>query len=148
MSYFYDAMRPTLQSWSRLLHLALIYVPPTIAFADKVGVPQLVVGPSMSPTLNPHRHSIIPDLVWVNRMSDYRVGDVVLLVDPMHASRIRIIKRVAEISPDGSSVFVLGDNPDHSTDSRMFGWVPSGMVEGKVSRVVFPPSRWGSTLAK
>jgi type IV secretory pathway protease TraF len=85
----------------------------------------------MAPTLNPNSLSPFLDVV----------DDVVLLADPVRESPTRIIKRVAEISHDGSSVWVLGDNRDHSTDSRAFGSVPSVMVEGVVTAVIFPPWR-------
>ncbi len=146
MRAFYEAARPIFQSWGRLLRLGVVCGPPLIAFADKVGAPQIVVGHSMSPTLNANPSARFLDIVWVNRLSGFGVGDVVLLIDPMHATRVRIIKRVADISPDENAVFVLGDNRDRSTDSRVFGWVPVALVEGTVSRVLFPPWRWGAQL--
>lgn len=44
-----------------------------------------------------------------------------------------IIKRVSLLGPEG--VFVLGDNPDHSTDSRSFGWVAHDQI---VASVIWP----------
>ncbi len=38
--------------------------------------------------------------------------------------------------------FVVGDNRTHSTDSREFGAVDVGLIVGKASRRVWPPSRW------
>ena len=39
--------------------------------------------------------------------------------------------------------FVVGDNRVHSTDSREFGAVDVGLMVGKATRRVWPPSRWG-----
>ena len=121
-----------------------IVLPPLVAFNDNVASLQIVAGQSMSPTLNPDPASPFLDVVWVSKVSNFSKGDIVLLTDPIREERTRIIKRVAEISHDGSSVFVLGDNAAHSTDSRQFGRISSVMVEGVVQAVVFPPWRWGS----
>ncbi len=40
--------------------------------------------------------------------------------------------------------FVVGDNRAHSTDSREFGAVVVGLIVGKATRRVWPPSRWGA----
>ena len=42
--------------------------------------------------------------------------------------------------PQGS-VFVLGDNPAQSYDSRFLGPFPLGNVQGKVTKIWWPPSR-------
>ena len=42
-----------------------------------------------------------------------------------------IIKRVSEIADDGS-VYVLGDNTEHSFDSRHCGYFPKEIIRGKV----------------
>jgi len=51
-----------------------------------------------------------------------RVGDVVIV----RHRRTEIIKRVSQLQ-DGS-VYLLGDNPEESTDSRQFGWVPQTTI--------------------
>ena len=38
--------------------------------------------------------------------------------------------------------FLVGDNRAHSTDSREFGPVDVGLMVGKATRRVWPPSRW------
>jgi len=57
------------------------------------------------------------------------VGDVVLAAHPTQ-SGTRIIKRVAELRDGG--LWLLGDNPEQSTDSRQYGVVPESNVLGKV----------------
>jgi inner membrane protease subunit 2 len=141
MSAYRDAFRAVAASWRQALQWTSILLPPLVAFTDNVGSIQIVVGKSMFPTLNPNQSSMLLDMVWVSKTRDFRPGDVVMLKDPIRERPTRIIKRVSEVSNDGSMVYVLGDNRDHSTDSRSFGFVPSVMVEGVVTRVIFPPWR-------
>jgi type IV secretory pathway protease TraF len=98
----------------------------------------------MSPTLNKEENSVFLDVVLVSKTSEFSKGDIVLLSDPVRTERTKLVKRVADVSISGNSVFVLGDNANHSTDSRHFGSVPSVMVEGVVKAIVFPPWRWTS----
>jgi mitochondrial inner membrane protease subunit 2 len=145
MNHSHSISRALLRNWGKALSVILTVIPPTIAFTDSIATLQIVSGQSMSPVFNPDPSDML-DVVCVRRNVECNIGDVVLLVDPMHSFRMRIIKRISAISPDGSSVYVLGDNSDHSTDSRKFGWVPSSLIEGKVTKVIFPPWRWGASL--
>ena len=56
-------------------------------------------------------------------------GDIVVLHHPQ--KEMTIVKRVFMVRSDGW-LDVRGDNFEHSTDSRHFGWVDSGRVIGKV----------------
>lgn len=57
---------------------------------------------------------------------DIKPRDVVIIVhDGMEK-----IKRIEQVR--AQEVYVLGDNPDASTDSRDFGWIASDAVSGKV----------------
>ena len=58
-----------------------------------------------------------------------QIGDVVVANHPFKQSVV-IIKRVSEINEKG--LFLLGDNPIESTDSRSFGEVSKTNVLGKV----------------
>jgi signal peptidase I len=46
----------------------------------------------------------------------------------------------AIVSPE--HVFVLGDNRDHSADSRKFGFVPVGDIKGRAGFLYWPVGRW------
>jgi nickel-type superoxide dismutase maturation protease len=59
-----------------------------------------------------------------------RPGDVVLVAHPFRQAT-RIIKRVEHITADGR-VFVVGDNPSESTDSRSFGPLRPSQILGRV----------------
>ena len=141
MASYREAFRAVGASWYQALNWTSIILPPLVAFADNVASIQIVAGQSMSPTLNPDSSSMFLDMVLVSKTRDFRAGDVILLKDPIHERPTRIIKRVSEVTNEGKLIFVLGDNRGHSTDSRHFGFVPSVMVEGVVTRVVFPPWR-------
>jgi nickel-type superoxide dismutase maturation protease len=93
-----------------------------------------VTGSSMAPGLLPGDRLLV---VPARRL---RPGDVVLVRDPRVPAR-RMVKRVAAVLPEG--VDVRGDDPDASTDSRLFGPVPRGLVEGRAAYRYAPPGRVG-----
>lgn len=69
-----------------------------------------------------------------------RPGDIVAAADPRQPAR-SLLKRVVTVGRDG--VVLLGDNPEHSTDSRQFGPVPMAHVQGKAIYRYSPPARAG-----
>lgn len=75
----------------------------------------------MLPTLKQDR--IVVGTGWFRRLF---VGDVVLISH----DGIGKIKRISKI--DGHRLYVLGDNPGSSTDSRTFGWLDQNMVIAKL----------------
>lgn len=93
-----------------------------VLFGRRIGIQ--VSGDSMVPTLKND------DRVIVDLKQAIGPGDLVLANHPYKKS-IRIIKRVASIDPD-ANFFLVGDNPDESSDSKAFGAVPSSDIVGKV----------------
>jgi nickel-type superoxide dismutase maturation protease len=83
-----------------------------------------VEGDSMLPSLRSG------DRVLIDPKATVKPGDIVLARHPYKAS-IRILKRLSSIGPDGR-IYLSGDNPDDSTDSRSFGSISSSDVLGKV----------------
>lgn len=77
----------------------------------------------MTPTLVPGR------VLLAVRPRKVRAGDVVIV----HHDGIDKVKRVKDIS--FGKVFLTGDNPAYSTDSRDFGWLP---IEHVIGRLVWP----------
>ena len=69
-----------------------------------------------------------------------RPGDVVLLRDPRERSRL-LLKRVASVTDAGCAV--VGDRPDHSTDSRHFGPVRREDILGRAAFRYAPLRRIG-----
>lgn len=74
----------------------------------------------MKPALNPG------DIVLGKRRSIFKEGDVVMF----DRDTREVIKRVSKI--ENNKVYVLGDNPTSSTDSRHYGWIEESRVKAKV----------------
>ncbi len=79
-----------------------------------------VQGASMHPTL-PHGK-----LVVALKFKKPKQGDVVVV----RHHRVEVLKRIHEIK--GELMYLLGDNPEESTDSRQYGWLPLSSVVGTV----------------
>jgi nickel-type superoxide dismutase maturation protease len=90
---------------------------------------------SMQPALLPG------DRLIVVRWLTPRVGDIVVFRDPQRATDFTI-KRVARRFA-GGDLYVLGDNPNVSRDSRIFGAVPRALVIGRVFYRYLPSTRRG-----
>lgn len=69
-------------------------------------------------------------LVLTGWFRDVRIDEVVVF---MHHGKEKI-KRIKQIDPL-KGLFVVGDNPDSSTDSRTFGWIDFDEV---VAKVIWP----------
>jgi phage repressor protein C with HTH and peptisase S24 domain len=65
-------------------------------------------------------------IVFAWRKRKPRVGDVVIV----RHHQTELIKRISQLSTD--HVYLLGDNPDSSTDSRHYGWLPLNAIMGVV----------------
>jgi phage repressor protein C with HTH and peptisase S24 domain len=79
-----------------------------------------VAGDSMRPTYAPS------DILLGRRWFTPRPSDIVVA----HHHGRPIIKRIVSIGPD--QVWLEGDNPAASTDSRNFGAVPISSLEAKI----------------
>lgn len=90
-----------------------------------------IVGTSMLPTFRPGQV-----VVAIGPVETLEVGDIVVL---RHGGKDKI-KRVAQLK-ESQEVYLLGDNPSASEDSRNFGWLSSRAVKGKV---VWPRKRRSS----
>ncbi|KAM3684474.1 hypothetical protein ACB098_11G049000 [Castanea mollissima] len=121
--------------------------------------PTLVYGPSMLPTLNLTGDVVIAEHVS-HRIGKVGTGDVVLVRSPVDPRRI-LTKRVVGMEGDTVSfyvdpmysqttvvpkghVWIQGDNTYASSDSRHFGPVPYGLIQGKVFFRVWPPDGFGT----
>ncbi|KAL2943408.1 Mitochondrial inner membrane protease subunit 1 [Bienertia sinuspersici] len=134
--------------------LCLFHVTETYLFS-----PTLVYGPSMLPTLNMRGDVLLIDRVS-HRFGRLGIGDVVLVISPLDPKRI-LTKRVLGLEGDVVSfnldtgilktlvvqkghVWVQGDNVYASSDSRLFGSVPYGLIQGKAFCRIWPLSEFGS----
>nr|CAD1822564.1 unnamed protein product [Ananas comosus var. bracteatus] len=120
-----------------------------------------VLGPSMLPTMN-----LTGDVVAVDRITarwgSVAVGDVVLLLSPENP-RKTVAKRIMGLEGDAVTylvdpakgdesktavvpkghVWVQGDNIYASRDSRQFGPVPYGLIQGRIFCRIWPPESFG-----
>lgn len=87
----------------------------------RIGI--VVDGSSMSPALRDG------DAVLVDPHVDPIPGDIVLAKHPFK-SELKILKRLDNI--DGVRYFLIGDNPEESTDSRTLGEFSRASIVGKV----------------
>ena len=81
----------------------------------------------MLPTLSPGEQ-----LFYEPRegLSAFSPGEILVLRDPRHASR-QLVKRLDHLSTEGQ-LWLLGDCPDRSTDSRHWGYLSPQHVLGRV----------------
>jgi nickel-type superoxide dismutase maturation protease len=66
----------------------------------------------------------------IDGMTPLRVGDVVVARRPDRPS-VEMIKRIQAIDSQGA-IFLVGDNPSSSTDSRQFGAVTRAHIIARV----------------
>lgn len=110
----------------------------------------ICTGPSMLPTISESGNIVLIDhFSYVFLNNEYKKGDVVVCLSP-NDRRKNICKRIVAtegdlmpistryfpfqefvIIPKGH-VWLAGDNPNNSTDSRQYGPVSMGLLRGKV----------------
>ncbi|KAL5774051.1 hypothetical protein ACOSP7_011608 [Xanthoceras sorbifolium] len=119
-------------------------------------------GPSMLPTISSSSSLLLAERVS-HRFNDVGPGDIVIVRSPEVPTKV-VIKRVIGLEDDRVSyvvdpknseksetvvvpkghIWVEGDNIYHSNDSRNFGAVPYGLLQGKVFWRIWPPKDFGS----
>lgn len=108
----------------------------------------LCTGPSMEPTLNANSDLVLLDRVSP-RLGRIATGDIVVADSPTRPGET-VCKRVAAVASEripGSffadvvppgCVWLLGDNRRNSTDSRIYGPVPTDVIKGRVVLRIWP----------
>ncbi|RCI03530.1 hypothetical protein CU098_010310 [Rhizopus stolonifer] len=144
----------------------LAWVPVAIFFVDHGYSYAVISGRSMQPTFNPDSNMLRKDIVLLDKWSTtdhkFKRGQVVTLKSPIDA-KCTITKRILALPgdtivplrkkdevvhvPEGH-VWVEGDEAFHSRDSNSFGTVPIGLVNAKVSYILWPLSRFGPVEIK
>ena len=98
---------------------------------------------SMLPTLRPGDRLLVDPAAFRHRPP--APGEIVVLRDPEVPGRL-LIKRVERVDPGpapAGSVYVVGDEPARSRDSRAFGPVPARSLVGRAYRCYAPAGRRG-----
>jgi len=88
----------------------------------------VVCGDSMLPTIRPGDSLLIDEKYYAHQSPT--INDIVLFRDPREFNRI-MVKRVVRLDKD--TVFLQGDNPAESTDSRHFGAIHSSKLIARVT---------------
>lgn len=148
--------------------VTLTWFPVLFTALDHVYLPCQISGFSMAPTFNPGLESTSKDVVLVRKFNlrkpgSLQIGDVVMFRSPSDPERL-LTKRVIGLQGDlifprdpnypkktavipRNHVWVEGDNAFHSIDSNSFGPISQGLVEGKISTIIWPPLRFGLDIS-
>lgn len=65
---------------------------------------------------------------YIVQWGEVKKGDIVVLREP--ARHKRVVKRCNDTR--NGKIYVLGDNPEKSRDSRHYGYIARSKIEGKV----------------
>lgn len=114
------------------------------------------LGPSMLPTVNESGDLVIVDNFSYKILSkDFKKGDVVISICPTQRNKL-VCKRIIATEGDRipttplmqshrsmlhvpvGHVWLAGDNPKNSTDSRYYGPVSVGLLQGRVICKITP----------
>jgi len=124
-----------------------------------IGAVSTMSGPSMLPTLA-NQGEIVVENRWSTRFNpdSLKRGDLVTLRSPLDRTRV-VCKRVIGfpgdiicVDPTGQKapstehvvvpkghIWVMGDNAAYSRDSRHYGPVSMGLIQGKLYARIWPP---------
>jgi len=147
--------------WKKLKWIKALIMPLPIVFTfgSLVAAPRLVEGSSMQPTINPNGGREIILVERYVRYEQFKRGDIVVLKSPVDPGKL-VIKRIIGLPNDcvehslgagfvkvvqlpKGKIWVEGDNLLNSHDSKHWGPVPLGLVEGRVRLLIWPPNRFG-----
>lgn len=67
-----------------------------------------------------------------------------ILEEPYIQENVITEGTITDVIVPNNCVFVMGDNREHSMDSRSFGCIPIEKIESKVSFRIWPIERWGA----
>ena len=118
----------------------------------------MCIGPSMLPTFNPSGDIVLLDRFSPRFLNNMKRGDIIVARSPTSA-RQTVCKRIRAVEGDHvrtggpfreklvtvpkGHIWLEGDNPNNSTDSRHYGTVPAALVLGRVLLKVWPPEEAG-----
>ncbi|MCL7047421.1 hypothetical protein MKW94_014734 [Papaver nudicaule] len=146
----------------------------TLTVSDRYASIAPVRGLSMHPTFNPNKSAVMglpvgifvaDDHVLVEKicLEKYRVshGDVIVFRSPINYKE-KLIKRVIALPGDwiqipnsydtikipGGCCWVEGENSASTLDSRSFGPIPLGLLQGRATHIVWPPQRVGKVAQR
>ncbi|KAG4195889.1 hypothetical protein ERO13_A06G136600v2 [Gossypium hirsutum] len=111
-----------------------------------LGTTVVTYGPSMLPTLGITGNVLLMERIST-RTGKLRPGDVVFFRSPENPRRV-VCKRLVGMEGSKGHVWVEGDNIYNTKDSRNFGAVPYGLVEGKAFWTLLPRRDFGSLAPK
>ena len=130
-----------------VIEYALLGLPVAVYIDQNVASFAVVHGSSMAPTLNARvdmDRNAKRDVVLLDKWSgECEPGDIVAMHSP-DDPRKDIIKRVSCSPPidlPKGYVWVEGDNPSFSRDSRHFGPVPQALIFGIARAAIYPTPR-------
>jgi len=144
--------------WKGFLKQVAWSLPVAIAFTDCIACVIRVDGQSMQPTLNPDPDSrdwVLVEKVTYKLFHRYKRGEVAVFWAPDDPHQ-QLVKRMIAVEGDmvweegkrmptrisAGRCWMEGDNPHSSGDSRnLYGPVHLGLLEGRATHVVWPPSR-------
>ncbi|EFJ29391.1 hypothetical protein SELMODRAFT_91609 [Selaginella moellendorffii] len=131
-----------------------------IAVSDELVSLARMQGSSMEPTLVAGKSLMEGDVLLLDKFPGHDFGfsrgDVVVLRSP-HEPQYWMVKRLIAVEGDMLRVpgkrelvqvpkgrcWVEGDNANVSLDSRNMGPIPMALLKARVTRVVWPPERFG-----
>jgi len=135
-----------------------------VTISDRFGSVATMHGGSMEPTLHSGGNEpfgyLKADLLYLDKMSlrnyTFSRGDVVVFRSPLEP-KMWLVKRLIALPSDWVTVpgtyeilqvpkghcWVEGDNAEVSFDSKSFGPIPLALLKGRVTNVIWPPSRFG-----